>query len=113
MPPGTGLILLDADGAQVPFRTLSTFSPLCAAIRESAAAVELGQEPGQGPGKEPSERQLRVYLVPASESFTVPLELHADGFAPGTRGARLRVDDAATVPSSSSTVHEPRRIAIK
>ena len=115
VPPGHGLILLDSDGAQVPFSALSagtagrapSHSSMLHEIRASAAECV-----GQGPSDREA-RAMRVYLVPASRSFTVPLELHADGFAPATcpRGTLLRVHDAAIVPSSCATVRELARLA--
>lgn len=115
VPAGHGLVLLDADGAQVAFRSLSAGasgrSPAHAAtlrkIRESAAECALG-------GAERAEASgMRVFLAPASEAFTIPLEARDGGFAPATcaRGVRLRVDAAALVGSSCATVAELARLA--
>ena len=108
VPPDHGLILLDAAGAQVPFNTLPVRDY---GIRESAAECVAERSLGPRPASRGS-RELRVYLVPA-KSFTVPLELTADGFAPATcsRGTLLRVHDAAIVPSSCATVRELARLA--
>lgn len=119
VPPGTGLILLDADGAQVPFRAIAaaptgraqSHSAALGYIRASAAeCVADGPRDADGPR---AAGGLRVYLVRDSDAFTVPLELGDDGLAPAAcaRGVRLRLDDAALVPLSGATVAELARLA--
>ena len=115
VPAGHGLVLLDADGEQVAFRSLSAAaagrSPAHAAtlrkIRESAAECALGAERAE------AAEGMRVFLAPASEAFTVPLEARDGGFAPATcaRGVRLRVDAAALVDASCATVAALARLA--
>jgi hypothetical protein len=115
VPHGSGLILLDASGAQVPFRALGARSA-CRAPSHTAMLHEIrasAAECATDETRHVGEGALRVFLVRDAEAFTVPLELHVDGFKPATcaRGTRLRVDDAAIVPLSSSTVAELARLA--
>jgi hypothetical protein len=117
VPRGHGLVLLDAEGAQVPFRTLQAQAtcraPAHAAtlrlVRESAAECAAEPPADRGSGLQ----ALRVFLVRDSAAFTIPMEIRADGFAPATcaRGTRLRVDAAALVPQSRTTVAELARLA--
>jgi len=115
VPHGHGLVLLDAEGAQVPFRSLQAQAP-CRAPAHAATLRLVRESAAECAGERPADRgsqALRVFLVRDSAAFTIPLELHDEGFAPATcaRGTRLRIDDAAIVPLSSSTVAELARLA--
>ena len=114
VPAGHGLVLLDADGAQVAFGSIAANAATLRKILESAAeCAAAAAERASGAEAAAEAGSLRVFLAPSREAFTVPLEFHDDGFRPATcaRGVVLRVDAAALVDTSRATVAELARLA--
>ena len=85
VPAGHGLVLLDADGAQVAFGSIAANAATLRKILESAAECAAAEaERASGAEAAAEAGSLRVFLAPSREAFTVPLEFHDGGFRPAT-----------------------------